>query len=623
MCLILPHILPSTMMPARLPEFNYKFLNLMYPNYFVYAVLSVGIKYTHNTRTDHDKLQEILYAKKSLEIIKSISDASDPLILWACLFVCGYGYGIDDEETYHEVLEIAYVFAKNTKLYCMDFKKNSENQTIHNNQELEFKRRIWWAYYIQISSEYIFSGKKIYFEDRDIVVNPPTNDFEWKYCIDTDLYSSEETKAIALISAKESHNCLPNDSYQFLISSYALFKSINYFTVKRSRKNDNKSKTGIEISFFQKKLDEYKRKLNEIYNCTLDYIGHKYKFNSGSTKLLIETEPYLFAYIFKQLYNSMTIHLYQSELVEYTNEIVSPERIKIAKTNMINASTGQINLLEWYRDNIPENYMEFLTIPWTVYSAITMINSFFIKGLEFRDHYTNNLNKMIEIYRIMEKNSEIMSSVVTVIKSLIETKSKMSEQNSKLTHLYKHMEPYGIETFDIEPWIVPKYGSLFFFNHFYKEGWSTSHINEYLQKNKTKIESLTTKDNPHDSQSKCTDIITPTNRRKFIGYATDTDLISDIKETKLPSKTPKIHKNKSKNKCIEKKNDTTKGNNISKSTSKTGNESYPKIPNTKETSINKDEEFGNYLKRIRNSISDINDSINQLDYQKNSKKMKM
>ncbi|PVZ96776.1 hypothetical protein BB558_007298 [Smittium angustum] len=637
LCLILPHVLPSTMMPARLLEFTYKFVNLIYPNYFIYAVLSVGIKYTRSTRTDHDKLQEIAYARKSLDIIKNKVDITDPLILWACMFICGYSWGIEDTKTLLEALEIAFMSVKKTKIYCMDVKPNPEKQNIHSSQELEFRRRVWWTYYIQITSEYIFNGTKMYFEDRDIVVNLPKNDFVWKYSAEAIYYTTQETQTTSLIVDQVISKGLPNDIYQFLISSYALFKGIARFTLKKSKKNEVKSKS--DFAFFAKKLDEYKNKLNQNYLYSLDYIGHKYKFDSGSLKLLVDTEPYLFSYIFRQLYNSMTIHLYQSQLVKQTDEVLDPEKVKSSKHTIINAAIDQIDLMEWYSNNVPVDYMEFMVIPWTLNSAITMINISFIRSREFRNKHTDNLDKVIKIYKILEKNSEIMSSMVSVVQSLIEIKSKVNESNAKLAHLYKFMEPFGINVLDIEPWIVPKYGFLFYLDCCYDGNYSTLFIDEYLGRPRA------TEDDFDTSQSECVDNQFLKNTKPSIKHSSSPDNSRETRETEFTLQNPKNYENRSKNNYIENTNsiilDITESNDVLKSTvTKLGKNPNPKIKkpgrsfglNTTQShkkiniiemkKINKGTEFDNYLKDIRNSASSSKDISNHMDASNNLKRKK-
>ncbi|OMJ27097.1 hypothetical protein AYI69_g3475 [Smittium culicis] len=47
--------------------------------------------------------------------------------------------------------------------------------------EIEFLRRAWWSYYIHENGSYLFSLRYPPYQEMDICVNYPTNDFFWKY----------------------------------------------------------------------------------------------------------------------------------------------------------------------------------------------------------------------------------------------------------------------------------------------------------------------------------------------------------------------------------------------------------------------------------------------------------
>ncbi|PVU88314.1 hypothetical protein BB559_005623 [Furculomyces boomerangus] len=91
MAFILAQIHLSAMIPAQFPDFIDDIYNKIYPKYFIYAVLSTGIKYINN-----DRSMEATYAKNALELIKIEKDSSNPLILWACMFLISYTTDVHD-----------------------------------------------------------------------------------------------------------------------------------------------------------------------------------------------------------------------------------------------------------------------------------------------------------------------------------------------------------------------------------------------------------------------------------------------------------------------------------------------------------------------------------------------
>ncbi|OMJ10295.1 hypothetical protein AYI70_g10411, partial [Smittium culicis] len=47
--------------------------------------------------------------------------------------------------------------------------------------QIEFTRRVWWVYYVVYTGNYIFTSGFPPFDDKDIHVNLPKNDFVWRY----------------------------------------------------------------------------------------------------------------------------------------------------------------------------------------------------------------------------------------------------------------------------------------------------------------------------------------------------------------------------------------------------------------------------------------------------------
>ncbi|PVU96264.1 hypothetical protein BB559_002423 [Furculomyces boomerangus] len=461
MCLVLPHILPGLMIPARLPEFIANLTGKVYPYYLMFAILSAGIKSIKTTRTNDDKLLETMYAKKSLELLNEEKDLSDPLIIWTCTFIFTYSFGISDTKSYDEAM---------TRV-----KKE------YNDDKMEFKRRIWWSFYIMCTGDYIFKGNSVTFDQRDIVVNLPKNDFIWRYGGNIEGCKNAEIIDMNLIANDPSEEDFPPDYFSFLINTYSLYKSITIFATKRWRKNGlDHEKKGSDLEPHLERLEEYRNKMDELYENNLPPISDKYENYRGTLKLLVDTEQYILSYISRIFYYSMQICLYDSDLVRDHNNIVRPEKVKIAKSMCINASVNMMVLLEWYIINVPTPYQEFTVIFWTMNGAITLANMFFAKDINEKAKYTSYYNRMLSTYREFSKHSEFIVSLTKFINYIIQIKISASEQNKKLPHLYRYMEPYGVSEYDLEPWIVPKYGSFFHIGCCVEGSFSTLSIEEYL-----------------------------------------------------------------------------------------------------------------------------------------------
>ncbi|PVZ96869.1 hypothetical protein BB558_007201 [Smittium angustum] len=486
-CLVLPHIIPLAMIPLRFPEFINKLKNRTYPHYFIFAVLSVGINHTKSTRTEEDKLLETKYARKSLELINKEKDISDPLIVWACTFICAYSCMVHDLKAHDQAINIATMSIKLTRLYQLDINKKTEKvRQEYTTSELEFRRRVWWAYYIVLSGNYIFNGNFITFEQRDIVVNLPTSDFKWRYGGSIEECNNKELKLMNIVANNQREIDLPQDNHRFIINSFALFKNIAVFVTKRWRKDHyNEDNTNLRVVLYSEKLQKHKADIEKMFKDNLPSIQDEYINHRGTVKLIIDTEHHVFNYILRQLNYSMTIYLYQSELVRDHATKIRPERIKAAKSKCAKAAMNQIKLLEWYHHNVPAYYQEFTTIIWTLSGAIVLTNLFSTKVEIEKAKYMNHFNRLISIYKSSEKYFEVLSSLSSYVYYIVEIKSKKKVQNEKLKHLHKHMEPFGIYDSDVEPWIIPKYGSFFNYNCCGKVNFSTLDIEKYLGENIT------------------------------------------------------------------------------------------------------------------------------------------
>ncbi|PVU86834.1 hypothetical protein BB559_006382 [Furculomyces boomerangus] len=94
MAFTLAQIYPNPMIPVQFPDFIHNIYNRVYPKYFIYAVLSAGIKHINS-----DRSMEATYAKNALVLIKNEKDSSNPLILWACMFLITYTAEAHDAKT--------------------------------------------------------------------------------------------------------------------------------------------------------------------------------------------------------------------------------------------------------------------------------------------------------------------------------------------------------------------------------------------------------------------------------------------------------------------------------------------------------------------------------------------
>ncbi|PWA03308.1 hypothetical protein BB558_000535 [Smittium angustum] len=85
-----------------------------------------------------------------------------------------------DFHSHSEAKIVADVHVRVTGIYQLDLKKRV-NRIKYTGEQLEFMRRVWWAYYISVSSEIIFTSKYPSIDSRGIFVDLPINDYTWRY----------------------------------------------------------------------------------------------------------------------------------------------------------------------------------------------------------------------------------------------------------------------------------------------------------------------------------------------------------------------------------------------------------------------------------------------------------
>ncbi|PVU95712.1 hypothetical protein BB559_002627 [Furculomyces boomerangus] len=481
--LILPHTFPEIMVPMRLPEFTNKFANKKYPYYFIFAVLAAGINYINPTNTEDDKELETKYATKSIELMKKETDISDPLIIWACVFIVAvYSNRILDIKLDDQAIDIATMAVKKTRLYQLDLNKNLiKFKYGYTEDDLEFRRRVWWVYYFQITGNYIFNGNFITFEQRDIVVDLPRKDFKYRYGGSFGGCNDEKLKLLNYIANNPSDENIPTDFHYLIVNTYSLYKNITSFVTKRWRKDRfDEDGANMRLVLYINQLYRLKEKMDEALGDGFPNIIDKYVIYKEAPKLLLETEVHIINHLLRHTYYSMFICLYQSELVRDHDIKIRPERVKSAKQQCVDASIKQMELMEWYSQNIPIEYQGFPHISWSLNSLLSLANFFLIQDPSLKEKHTEYFNRILSVYKSFDKNSDVVSRFLTFVNYIIKIKTKASGNNKEHEHLLNKMKPFGISEHDLEPWIIPKYG-LFLHSFCCKDSnFSTLDIGEYL-----------------------------------------------------------------------------------------------------------------------------------------------
>ncbi|OLY84310.1 hypothetical protein AYI68_g1530 [Smittium mucronatum] len=193
-----------------------------------------------------------------------------------------------------------------------------------------------------------------------------------------------------------------------------------------------------------------------------------------------ESEKYHYGYVSWQVYHSMKIALFQSELVRISGIIVHPERIKKAKIECIKAATIKSEL---YRLNYYQNKSLFLCLS---APSIKMHCLTIYFNAIFADFNYMNLNALslferhISFYKKYGCNLKNAKFINQFLSRMYLYKKKAHENNIRNPKLLSYMKRFSINTSDITPWIVPRYFDFFKFNCCFESNMPSIHAEDYL-----------------------------------------------------------------------------------------------------------------------------------------------
>ncbi|PVZ96740.1 hypothetical protein BB558_007335, partial [Smittium angustum] len=174
----------------------------------------------------------------------------------------------------------------------------------------------------------------------------------------------------------------------------------------------------------------------------------------------------------------MALYLYQSNLVRDSDMQIHPENVKTAKLKCLSLASNKIELFFWLYKNIPVDHIKFSVTPIVVDGAIVLINTLFKDGS--MESYESLYDKMIKTYKEVGEKSKVALSIVSFINFIADIKKKAHKKNMDSPKLLEQMEPYSISKTDLDPWIAPKYASLFNISCCFIENFSTLSTAEYL-----------------------------------------------------------------------------------------------------------------------------------------------
>ncbi|PWA00719.1 hypothetical protein BB558_003176 [Smittium angustum] len=364
MMFALPISFPSAMLPVRIPELYYKMKNRQYPNYFYFSILALGNRLCYKTTNDEEKILESQYENESLESLKQETDIRNPFYLWTCVILLArHGRG-KNRSINNTVLTLASSSVRISKIYQLDLSRIVKMK--YTEEELEFRRRVFWTFYSFDRLSMSFSGSFPTIQDRDIVVNLPKNDFLWRYGGECKLEHRELMFWNYIANNLDIHEH-PKEKHEDLVKTIILQGKISLFARRRwITKFYDPDDDNLQLIRLINNLNKYNDNIVTPNRVNFEKIKEVHEKYENTLRMTIETEIQIFNYLFNQLHNSMKIVLYQTEMVRIKGRYMHPGRIVSAKNIITEYTEKQIDLLHNFDLVLPPNHSEFIVSPFTL-----------------------------------------------------------------------------------------------------------------------------------------------------------------------------------------------------------------------------------------------------------------
>ncbi|PVZ96985.1 hypothetical protein BB558_007075 [Smittium angustum] len=500
----LVHEIPIVFIPIRIPELLNKIRLNEVPEYFLYTILTLCQSYSLNTIDSIASLQKNEhFLIKSIELLKQNSTSRDPYFIWACTLISTVYLDKGHFHKAFEALEMASVAIKVEKYYSIDLKRRiirkSEDPDV-----LEFKRRIWWGYYI--SNRILVSRLHIpiSIDESEVFVKFPTNDFIWKYGGNPVGCGRKIVTINQLAKHYEEKSIKSHNHFELICQGFLLYGNISKFISRRWLRNWSDGEevykqllSKIEmISNLQAKIDNNSKLVMQNFTKNNEVISSVKK---DSSKV-----EYVHISLYLQLMiRCLKIILYRSELNSCELYSSSPKRTKAAKIACLEASLESVKLFEWGSSNLSKKQLLSLVSFWSFPSSIILINADSIKHKTMGEQISHGNNYFKNIFENNQTTHAILHIYHLLLNHLEKIKTASTKISLKEERLLLFMGCYSLNDNDMLPWTIPQHSFLLNHSCCIRYNFPSLIVDEYLCLIKDKgglvsIPKKNTRSNPKD-----------------------------------------------------------------------------------------------------------------------------
>ncbi|OLY83763.1 hypothetical protein AYI68_g2087 [Smittium mucronatum] len=449
----------------------HKLKHKKFPKYFLDSFLAAGIDCLNEGEFKYHKRYDVKFALLAFKGIEKVKDYSDPLFIWSSVFLALYHWKFPGTEEYFKaesIFRVSRLFKmypfneviKRSKMYKMDNKRTFRKKISSDDQE--FKRRVWWAYYIQRSVINVVGSGFPIISIQDVEVKYPKDDFKYKYGGFVEDIDPELGK-LNYMANNLPRDSLPPDRFWFVIKVQMFFGRMQRFVGNRWLKTRDHGLVEKRIAFSTRTLKTIKHIIDKDYSGDVfQRAGEYYKTKEGFD-LLNSVEPMLIAYHLKHTYHAMNVICYESELVRSEHDPVSPRRIKVAKLEMLDSAFKSYSLFKWGERIIPNEDIYSSVAIWRFIPISVILNYKYTLNRSGSSECDSIFEDLVHGMKIASDRSFTLKYIYVLTYSIYVMKNESYIDNRGKENILFLMKPYAVTRHDLQPWLIPKYATFFKF----------------------------------------------------------------------------------------------------------------------------------------------------------------
>ncbi|PVV01004.1 hypothetical protein BB560_004595 [Smittium megazygosporum] len=424
---------------------------------FIAALLAYASKFVEDSAVFKSSLifSGSYYAKIAVDLLcQDVEDISVFRCL-ASLFIAGYQFFLGNLAQSFNFIEMAVKDSNILGLNKLDFVDQNYRENTPEWEELEFKRRAWWAIYAGTVYFGLASNRPAIIDDDYICVKLPRNDTYYRDG-STEVSIASFYNQLAL---KNLNQPISDCVWTYIRIIRAINRVSNFVNRRHLKRNSNPIKNAKTIdlldSCISKIKHDYTLSFGDMPWNTLgkdSTIESPLNYNEICRYSLLLNCSFLFEFA--------RLLLYRSELVHYSLDSESMQRAKKAKAICIQSALEFTNLLEWVLQNFSLDYIITIKSYLSFNVGIILCNVIHLTDHPQHQQIKDAYETILKTIKHFMKNRMVPVKYEKALQFICSIIKKTRAANEPYFHEFKELELAALTPMDLNPWAVPTGSSL-------------------------------------------------------------------------------------------------------------------------------------------------------------------